>query len=615
MLSKIHKYIFQIYTKALKVPKKYIISTFFAFYVMKQFHGILKYVKSSQELQKIANRRRTERDQMIDDTIPDIHEIPTDIQVLLLESDATNMRKLLNKGIVTSEQILNFFYYRTCTIGLYLELIAEVDYRNALMKAKECDEIIKRTPLEERDNLGLLFGIPISVKDVFVQKGMDSSNGLACKLYKPYKEDGDILKLLTAQGAIPFVRSNVPQLLALNETVNLIYGRSKNPWDINRVVGGSSGGAAGLVAAYCAPLSLASDGLGSIRIPAAYNGVFGIKPTSGRNIVRGHSKLNFTSRAKFSFLRTNCGPITRSVDDLTLFLKSLFKYENRNVDPTVAPVPWNDNFKLNEKLNIGYVVTEEFFGSSKAHRRAVLEVAEALRNKGHNLIDITIPNFEKSIIAILALSSSDGKNRGLMEALKGENLVKEMRLQFFLGGLPNWLRGLLSNILGLLGQSRSSLIVGNMGNKEAHEIYRVIDEMGDLIRKFYDFWNKNKLDAIILPSTAVPAVKHSTSGPMMLSCCYCFVANLYNLPAGTMPITVVKKEEEVYDSSCCKNNNDDFFKATVESMKNSEGLPVGIQVWTLPFEDEKCVAVMKLIDNEIQFMKKYRPSMSFKVEN
>ena len=91
-------------------------------------------------------------------------------------------------------------------------------------------------------------------------------------------------------GGIPFVKSTVPQLLLINETNNFIWGRAKNPWDVKRTSGGSSGGESGLVAAGCSPLGLGSDGGGSVRLPANYCGLYGFKTTGARYSLIGHKK-------------------------------------------------------------------------------------------------------------------------------------------------------------------------------------------------------------------------------------------------------------------------------------------------------------------------------------
>ena len=103
------------------------------------------------------------------------------------------------------------------------------------------------------------------------------------------KENGTCVKILENSGASVLVRGNIPQLLMSFDSDNNIFGKAKNPWDLQRVVGGSSGGEAGLVASRCIPLGLGSDIGGSVRVPPAFCGVVGFKPTTTRISSKGHT--------------------------------------------------------------------------------------------------------------------------------------------------------------------------------------------------------------------------------------------------------------------------------------------------------------------------------------
>jgi Asp-tRNA(Asn)/Glu-tRNA(Gln) amidotransferase A subunit family amidase len=136
----------------------------------------------------------------------------------------------------------------------------------------------------------LLYGVPISVKDCIAIKGTLSTGGLACRLKSPSREDALIVKIIKHAGAIPLVRGNTIQTMMLGESVNRIWGRSRNPWDCSRTPGGSSGGDAALVAMECVPMAIGSDVAGSLRIPAAFCGICGFKPSSTRLSMKGNMK-------------------------------------------------------------------------------------------------------------------------------------------------------------------------------------------------------------------------------------------------------------------------------------------------------------------------------------
>jgi Asp-tRNA(Asn)/Glu-tRNA(Gln) amidotransferase A subunit family amidase len=145
-----------------------------------------------------------------------------------------------------------------------------------------------------------LFGVPISVKDCIGMKGSLSTGGLQCRTREDlrFKEDSLIVAIVRKAGALPMVRGNVSQTMMMPESVNNIWGRTLNPWDLNRTSGGSSGGDAALVAMKCVPLAIGSDVAGSIRIPATFCGIVGFKPTTHRLSLKGCMRPKKVRRAK-----------------------------------------------------------------------------------------------------------------------------------------------------------------------------------------------------------------------------------------------------------------------------------------------------------------------------
>ncbi len=129
---------------------------------------------------------------------------------------------------------------------------------------------------------GLLYGVPLTVKDSFDMAGMPTRVGCPQRPETPAARDATAVARLLAEGAIILGRTNTPEMLARYDTDNAITGRTNNPWDLTRTPGGSSGGEAAAIAAYCSAGGLASDGGGSIRMPAHFCGIAGLKPTPGR---------------------------------------------------------------------------------------------------------------------------------------------------------------------------------------------------------------------------------------------------------------------------------------------------------------------------------------------
>ena len=171
--------------------------------------------------------------------------------------------------------------------------VAEELYDEAFQTASSLDISSKNGWFQsssDKDFPPPLLGVPISVKECIAVKGCYSTGGLSCRLNKRMEKDGLIVELLRKAGAIPLVTGNVVQIMMLYETYNRIWGRSRNPYDLTRSPGGSSGGDAALVSMGCVPMAVCSDVAGSIRIPASFCGVVGFKPTSTRLSGKGNMK-------------------------------------------------------------------------------------------------------------------------------------------------------------------------------------------------------------------------------------------------------------------------------------------------------------------------------------
>ena len=554
----------------------------------------------ASKLHKKAQEKRRQRDAQLANEFTAPVEIAEEKKSLILNASVTELLNLLNTDQITSEEILKVYHSRAITHGLRLELIAESNYQEALYLAKQCDQKRKQTPIENRAELGNLFGIPISIKDSFIQKGLDSTCGQASLCFKPNTKDGELITLLKSRGAIPFIRSSVPQTLGIIDTVNYIWGRGLNPWNNQRSIGGSSGGEGGLIASRCSPIGLGSDALGSIRIPASFCGICSFKPTAGRYCLRGHSQTGPYSRSKYSLIMANNGPLARNVDDVVLFTKELISEEGRTLDPAHPYVAWSEEKYQAKKLRIGYVVTEEFFGASKACRRAVQESVAALKDLGYSVSEVKLPKFERMIALMVMITSSEGKGRGIFQCLSGEKPVQELVPALKMRTLPDTLKKVICSFLKLIGKNRLSTILGNALEVTTEKYHELVGEYFEIRNDIYNFFTEHKFDAIVTPAMPLPAFKHGYGGDLGIATCYNWIANCANLPAGVVPVTKVKEGEDVYTAEDCIHQ-DSISKKCQEAIQGSVGMPVNVQVLSLPWEDEKCLAVMKAIESKIKF--------------
>ena len=234
---------------------------------------------------------------------------------------ASQLTRALRERTLSSRELIDHILARVDQYNGDLNAIVAFDLERARAAADTADAATARSEVA-----GPLQGLPMTVKDVWETEGLVTTSGAPeLKDHVP-RTDALAVGRLKAAGAIIFGKTNTPLYAGDFQTFNDVYGRTNNPWDTSRTAGGSSGGAAAAVAAGLTPLELGSDIGGSIRIPAHFNGVYGLKPSWGVVPSRGHIPGPPGNLVETD---VNCnGPLARSLEDLGLAL-----------DVVAGPVP------------------------------------------------------------------------------------------------------------------------------------------------------------------------------------------------------------------------------------------------------------------------------------
>src|SRR5712692_2913919 len=209
-------------------------------------------------------------------------------------------------------------------INAFVRVLAD----EARKAAKQAETAVMRG-----EALGLLHGVPVTIKDSFDIEGLPTLCGSKFRLDHRAGEDATAVARLRAAGAIILGKTNCPEFLYNYETDNYTTGRTNNPWDLTRTAGGSSGGESAAIASYCSAGGIGSDGGGSIRIPAHFCGIAGLKPTPGRVSAAGH----YPVISHPGGLLGVAGPMARTANDVRLLFAALSGYDSQ--DPFSAPVP------------------------------------------------------------------------------------------------------------------------------------------------------------------------------------------------------------------------------------------------------------------------------------
>ncbi|KAK1339972.1 hypothetical protein QTO34_018536 [Cnephaeus nilssonii] len=457
----------------------------------------------------------------------------------------------------------------------------------------ECEEQLQALKKRKKSERGLLYGVPMSLKDPYDCMDHDSTCGLAQFLEKPAAKDGVLVKVLKAQGAIPFVKTNIPQTLLSFECSNPIYGQTRNPFNLKKTPGGSSGGEGALLSKGGSILGMGTDTGGSIRIPSGFCGVYGLRTSRDRLSYTG---ISSAVKGKKS-VATVAGPMARDVDSLALCLRALLSEEMHRLDPTVPFMPFREEiYSSTRPLRIGYYESDGFSQPSPSMARAVRLTCRLLQDAGHEVIPFSIPRIEYAIEQLYTGGLFADGGATLLEKLEGDivdpcmkALVTELRL-------PDLLKCILARILKYIVSPRTAqsleMIRGVKTPKKLWEQHTAVQEYQ---QEFIDRWRSLDLDVLLAPDLD-PAFYIGYPAKASESSSYNSLYNVLDFPVGVVPVTTVTlqdEEELAFYKGYYGDSNDRNFKEAVEG---SVGLPVAVQCIALPWEEELCLRFMKEVE-------------------
>ncbi len=433
----------------------------------------------------------------------------------------------LRKREFTSVELTNGYLERIERLDQRLRAYITVIADDALSRAKEADERLKRgadvTPLT---------GVPISIKDIFCTKGVKTT--CASKILSNFAPpfDSTVVKKLKHAGAVLLGKNNMDEFAMGSSTENSAFFKTLNPWDIERVPGGSSGGSAASVAASMCAASLGTDTGGSIRQPAACCGVVGLKPTYGR--VSRYGIIAFASSLD------QAGSLTKDVEDAAIVLSAIAGPDPRDSTSITAPVPdYAALLKTGVKgLKIG--IPKEYFieGIDPEVRASVDEALALLKALGAELVNITLPHTEYAIsvyylVATAEASSNLARYDGVKYGLRAEGAADLLDMY-------NKTRD-----KGFGSEVKRRIMLGtyslSAGYYDAY--YKKASQVRALIKNDFDEAFKS-CDCIVTPTSPTPAFKigERVEDPltMYLSDIFTISCNLAGLPGISIPCGFTK---------------------------------------------------------------------------
>ncbi|WP_274308263.1 Asp-tRNA(Asn)/Glu-tRNA(Gln) amidotransferase subunit GatA [Solibacillus daqui] len=404
----------------------------------------------------------------------------------VFERTSAQLQESLKSGELTIADLTKEAFDRVEKLDGDVQAFLALNKEQATAKAAELDKV----PFEER---GPLFGMPIGVKDNIVTEGLETT--CASKILEGFMPiyDATIVKKLRDAGMITIGKLNMDEFAMGSSNENSAFKTTKNPWNTKHVPGGSSGASAAAVAAGEVPFSLGSDTGGSIRQPAAYCGVVGMKPTYGR--------VSRFGLVAFASSLDQIGPITRNVTDNALLLEAISGVDEMDSTSADVPVP-NYAAALDGNIKgLKIAVPKEFLGEGvgEAAKQSVLDALEVLKAQGATVEEVSLPHSKYALAAYYILSSSEASSNlsrfdGIRYGYRTDNaknlleLYKNTRAEGFGDEVKRRI------MLGTYSLSA--------GTYDAY--YKKAQQVRTLIKQDYDTVFEN-YDVIIGPTAPTPA--------------------------------------------------------------------------------------------------------------
>ncbi|KIY64579.1 amidase [Cylindrobasidium torrendii FP15055 ss-10] len=489
----------------------------------------------------------------------------TEHELMITSMTATALVEDIASRKLTSLEVTEAFCKRTSVAQQLINCVTEICFEDAYARAKHLDSILAETG----KTIGPLHGLPISLKDQFDIRGLDSTLGYVSSIGRPAARNATLVELLLAAGAVIYVKTNVPQTLMLGETVNNVFGRTVNPINRNLTAGGSSGGEGALLGFWGSPLGVGTDIAGSIRHPSNFNGLWGLRPSNGR-VSYQYVTNTFVGQEA---IRSSAGPMGHSPADLHLFMEAVVGQEGWKVDPLVLPIPWRTaevEAVRKRKLVFGYATHDTLVSVTPPYRRAILLVKEKLEKLGHTVVEFIPKEMVRAEeLAIKLFSADGGLDFATSIEASDEPYIPEV--------LADW-----------------GPLLPKAQRPTVSDIWKVQKEREELGAQWYEHWNQAGIDVLIMPCVAYPAKPHGGSDTHL----YSWLAPLLDLTVATFPVTVVHGELDVYPSDyTALSEKDKVVMDWYQSPSRFEDAPIGLTVTARRLEEEKVVAILELLED------------------
>ena len=449
----------------------------------------------------------------------------------LVNAPLRQIAAAIASGEVTSETITRAFLDRIEAVNGPLNAVVCMDAETALKRAKNADAALKAGDLR-----GPLHGVPITLKDSLDTIDHVTTWGTTGRREVRPGADATCVARLRDAGAVVLGKTNTPEFTLSFETDNLVYGQTSNPYDQSLTPGGSSGGAAAIIAAGGSPFDVGTDTGGSIRLPAHFCGIVGLKPTTGRIPCTGNALPTSGLLAPLS----QPGPMGRFVDDIAYTLPVMAGPDNQ--DPNAVDAVLHDPDAVDvDDLRIAWHADNGIRTPSADIVRAVTDAVDRLRESGHEVTESRPPGLEMAYFIMNRVFGADGGD--LIEML-----IEDAHTTAVSPALQNSLA--------------SHRAQPDMNQREFAQVMMLWHNYKSSMLSFF-----NDFDVLLCPVNASTAIPHGTT-----------------------------REIDGYSHTAAYNLTG-WPGLVVRAGTDSAGLPIGIQILARPFREDQCIAVGRVLES------------------
>ncbi|KAL4820404.1 amidase signature domain-containing protein [Aspergillus spinulosporus] len=516
-----------------------------------------------------------------------IQKFLTPREIEITELDAYGIAEKTTTGEWTAVEVTEAFCHRAALAHQFVNCLHEIFFDLAIEDAKRLDAYFA----EHKKPIGALHGVPISLKDQFHVKGVETTMGYVGWIgtFQGLKNDprskvfeSELVRELRALGAVLYCKTSVPATLMCGETVNNIVTYTNNPRNRLLSCGGSSGGEGALIALKGSPGGFGTDIGGSVRIPAVFNGLYGIRPSSGRIPYEGAANSMDGQNTILSVI----GPLARTARSLQFLFKAVLEQQPWLYDPLVLEIPWRTELEQETRALVEQAVKDPSklaFAIMKHDgivmpqppiARALDIVERTLKRLGHKVIEWTPPSHRTGMdLADAAYSLDGGADAQYHFGLSGEEPAPQL------------------------------IVATGLPQKTALEIAKINVAKREYQKLYMDYWNStSELTGTGRPVDAVicPAAPHAAVIPTQYSHVgYTSVINVLDYTSVVIPVTNADKSVDVNVSREFLGELDEI------SYKNYDAnvydrAPAGVQMFGRRLQEEKMLVLAEYVGSAVK---------------